>query len=254
MSNTFPPPGKKTGLIVRDYKSHPPGYLECAPEAPDDWLVPEDEWQDRLEAQQNAKASLWDLREANYDVLKSLDQNGFGLCWFFSTTKAAMYARALMGEPPVVLSAWWGAGQINNWQDRGGWGAASLEFFTKHGTPAIEYCPKYNRSAVKPGAEENAALHKITEWYDGSDDRDKNRAIMVSSFLLNLPNVLDYNNLSHSMAGCRLVSVKPKLVIQTDNSWNDIDQYGPKGTYQLTGQNAIPDGIVVARVISPSTV
>jgi hypothetical protein len=97
-------------------------------------------------------------------------------------------------------------------------------------------------------------LHKVTEWYDGSDDRDKNRAIMVSSFLLGLPNVLDFNSLSHSMAGCRLVSVKPNLVIDTDNSWGPTDQFGAKGTYRLSGNHAIPDGIVVARVISPSTV
>jgi hypothetical protein len=248
------PPGKKTGLIPRNYKSHPPGYLACCPTAPDDWIIPEDEWQDRLDAQLAAKISLWDLREANYDALKSLDQNGFGLCWAFSTTKAVMYTRALMGEPPVTLSAWYVAGIINGWRDEGGWGAASLEFITKTGVPAMEKCPKYSRSVVAADAEQNAALHKVMEWYDGSEDRDKNRAIMVSAFLLGLPPVLDYNWLSHSMCGCRLVSVKPSLVVDTDNSWGDVDQYGAKGTYRLTGNHAIPDGIVVPRVSLPSTV
>jgi hypothetical protein len=246
------PPGKATGLIPRDYKSYPPGYLACAPVAPYDWLVPQSEQADRLAAQQAARASLYDIRMAYYSILKSLDQNGFGLCWFFSTTKAAMYIRAIMGLPPVILSAWWGAGQIKNWRDEGGWGSASLEFFTKHGTPALEFCPKYSRSAVQSGAEENAALHKVTEWYDGTEDRDQNKQIMISAFLLGLPPVLDYNWLGHSMCGCRLVSLDP-LTIDCDNSWGEIGQYGEKGLYRITGSRAIPDAVVVPRVSVPST-
>ncbi len=78
-----------------------------------------------------------------------------------------------------------------------------------------------------------------------------NRKIMVSAFLLNLPCVLDYNWLSHSMAGCYLESINP-LVVYTDNSWNVIDQYGPKGTYKLTEEKAIPDNIVVNGVVEAS--
>jgi hypothetical protein len=69
MPNPPVPPGKATGLIPRDYRTHPPGYLACAPVAPDDWLVPESEQADRLAEQQASKTSLWDLREAHYDVL-----------------------------------------------------------------------------------------------------------------------------------------------------------------------------------------
>lgn len=253
MTTDLIPPGKKTGLIPRNYESHPSGYLACCPTAPDDWLVPESQQQDRLEAQQQAKASLYDLRVAHYDALKSLDQNGYGLCWAFSTTKACMYLRALMGEPAEILSAWYVAGIINGWRDEGGWGSASLEFITKNGIPTIDKCPKYSRNAVTQDAAQNALLHKATEWYDGSEDRDRNKQIMISAFLLGLPPVLDYNWLSHSMCGCRLVSLNP-LTIDCDNSWGDIGQYGEHGLYRITGSRAIPDGIVVPRVTMPSTV
>jgi hypothetical protein len=245
------PPGKATGLIPRNYATHPPGYLACAPVAPDDWLIPVSEQQSRLDEQQQNKASLYDLRMANYDVLKSLDQNGFSLCWNFSTTKACMYTRAIMGEPAIVLSPWYVAGQINNWRDEGGWGSASLEYVTKHGLPSLDKCPKYSRSAVTSDAADNAALHKVTEWYDGTDDREQNKQIMITAFLLGLAPVLDFNWLSHSMAGCRLVSLNP-LTIDCDNSWGAIDQYGEKGLYRITGSKAIPDGIVVPRVSVPS--
>lgn len=246
------PPGKKTGLIPRDYKSHPSGYQACAPAAPDDWLVPENEWEERLKEQQAEKRSLWDLREANYEVLQSLDQDGLGLCWAFSTTKAVMYVRVLMGLPPLRLSAWWLAGVIKGWRDQGGWAAESLERSAVDGIPAESYCPSYKSSYDNAETRANAKLHRTTEWYDGSEDRDRNRAIMVSSFLLTLPNMLDYNHISHSMAGCRLVSVKPKLIVDTDNSW--APSYGNKGCMRLEGAKAIPDGVVVARVSTPSTV
>src|SRR2546423_4116906 len=98
MTNAPVPPGKKTGLVPRDYRTHPVGCHACAQPFPDDLLVPEGEWAGRLALQQANKASLLDLREANYAALKSLDQNGYGLCWAFSSTKAVMYTRALAGE------------------------------------------------------------------------------------------------------------------------------------------------------------
>jgi hypothetical protein len=246
-------PGKRTGLIPRDYKSHPPGYLACAPVAADDWLVPESEWADRLADQQANKTSLWDLREAHYDVLKSLDQNGYGLCWAFSSTKATMYTRVRMNEPGLVLSAWYVAGKINGWRDEGGWGASSLEFISKTGIPTMDKCPKYSSGSVASDAEQNAGLHKVPEWWDGTEDRDQNRAIMISAFLLGLAPVIDLNWLSHSMAGCCLKSIDP-LEVWCDNSWGDVDQYGPKGIYTLKGSKAIPDSIVVPRVTLPSVV
>lgn len=72
------PPGKGTGLVPRDFKTHPVGCFDFAQPFPDDQLIPEDEWKDRLAAQQGN--SLLDLRNNNYDVLHSLDQNGYGLC------------------------------------------------------------------------------------------------------------------------------------------------------------------------------
>src|SRR5258708_57835 len=113
---------RRRGLIPRNYATHPSGCMAAAPTFPTELLIPETEWQARLDAQLSSKSSLFDLRESNYDVLKSLDQDGLGLCWAFSTTKAVMYLRAIMNEPPVRLSAWWVAGKVKGWADQGGWG------------------------------------------------------------------------------------------------------------------------------------
>jgi hypothetical protein len=246
-----PPPGCSTGLVPRNYKTHPPGCYAGAPVAPADWLVPESEWEDRLKEQQANLASLWDLRETHYDTLKSLDQDGLGLCWAFSSTKAVMYTRAVMNALPERLSAWYVAGKVKRWRDEGGWGAESLEQIRNAGVPTEAMCPSYKSSYDTAAVAADAATRKVIEWYDGTEDRDQNRRIMISAFLLGLAPVLDYNWLSHSMCGCVLKSINP-LEVWTDNSWNDIGQYGPKGCYKLTGSKAIPDGVVVPRVSQPS--
>ena len=56
---------KSTGLVIRDYSSRPSGYHACAPTFDTALIIPENEWASRLKDQQQANASLWDIREAN---------------------------------------------------------------------------------------------------------------------------------------------------------------------------------------------
>lgn len=243
--------GHGRGLLVRDYSMHAPGYAPGVPVYPDELLITDPaEQQKRLDDQIANRSSLWDLRMANYDILKSLDQNGYGLCWNFSTTKSNMYAKARMGGKLIRLAAYWSAGKVKNWRDEGGWGAESAASQGVIGVPEDSFCPAYNRKYDTPEAAANALLHRITTWYDGTENRERNRVIMISAFLLGLAPVLDYNWLSHSMCGCRLMSLNP-LTIDTDNSWGETSQYGEKGCYRLTGSHAIPDNVVVPAYTTP---
>jgi hypothetical protein len=240
------------GLVERDYRAHPQGYLKAVKAFPDSLIIPTSEQQSRLERQQAGRESMYDLRMANYDTMRSLDQDGLGLCWAFSTTKATMYARLLLGLPSIVLSAWWVAGIIKGWRDQGGWGSESAGFIANRGAPAMELCPSYRSSYDTSATQQNAALHKLT-FVEGNDDPEYNTKLMITACLLNLPWVGDLNWLSHSMCGCRLVSTNP-LVVDYDNSWNAIDQYGEKGLYRITGQRAMPNNIVVVLTSTPSIV
>lgn len=238
-----------TGLIPRDYEQFPSGYMESAPSAPDDWLVPEDEWDERLADQQANKASMWDLREDNYDILRSLNQGSYKLCWAFSTTKVCMYIEAIMGTP-IILSPWYMAGISNGWRNQGGWGAQSLASAAKVGTVPMEFCPQFSSGYDTAANRSLAGKRKVIEWFDGSQDTSRNRAMAISAFLLGPPPVLDFNALAHSMAGCRLVALKPRLIIDCDNSWSSTEQHGAKGTYRLVEPKI--NGIVVPRIIMPS--
>lgn len=242
--NAPAPPGYGTGLIPRNRDTHPSGCYAFAQPFPNELLIPESEWASRLAAQQAAKSSLLDLRDANYDVLRSYDQNGFGLCWAFSSTKAATYLRVLMNEPPLRLSAYYVAGRVKGWRDQGGWGAESLEFIVKNGVPAESYCTTYRSSNDTAEARANAALHKVTEWWDGADDRATMKKQLVTCLLLNIPCVVDLNWLSHSMACIAIESLNPFSVV-FDNSWGDS---GDRGLYRASGEKAVPDGLVMPRV------
>lgn len=68
--------GRATGLVPRNFKSHPPGYLPFAAVPPSSILIPEGQW-DALIAQQEAEqSSLQHL--ADFHGVDSLDQNGQG--------------------------------------------------------------------------------------------------------------------------------------------------------------------------------
>jgi hypothetical protein len=246
--NTPVPKSHATGLIPRPYRKVPVGSMPYAAAFPDSELVPESEWPDRLAANRKNKSGLLDLREANYETLKSLDQDGLGLCWAFSSTKAVMYTRALMNATFLRLSAWYVAGMIKGWRDQGGWGAASLEFIVKTGVPAESYCPSYKSSYDTADTRANAALHKVTEWWDGSDRPDQAQKQLVSMLLKSVPCVVDLNDMGHSMCAIDIGSLSPLEIIY-DNSWGE---QGEKGLYRGRGARARPDGLVVPRVSLPS--
>lgn len=244
------PPGFSTGLIPRNYHSFPVGCFSFAPEFPASELIDESEWSDRLAENRKTKSGLLDLRDAHYEVLRSLDQDGLGLCWAFSSTKATMYVRALMNEVPLRLSAWFVAGVIKGWRDEGGWGSASLAFIVKTGVPAESYCPSYKSTYDNEATRANAAMHKVTEWWDGSDDPRVATKQMVSCLLRKIPCVVDLNDMGHSMCAIDIGSLNPLEVIY-DNSWGD---QGERGLYRGRGARARPDGLVIPRVTLPSPV
>jgi hypothetical protein len=247
-ANAPVPPGKSTGLVPRDYSRHPVGCMAFAPAFPDSELVPESEWADRLAENRKTKSGLLDLREAHYEVLRSLNQDGLGLCWAFSSTKAVMYLRALANEAPLRLSAWWVAGVIKNWRDEGGWGAASLEKIVNGGVPAESYCPSYKRSYDTPECRANAALHRVTEWWDGAEDSRAAQKQLVSMLLKRTPCVVDLNAMGHSMCAIDIGSLNPLEIIY-DNSWGE---QGEKGLYRGKGAYASPNGLSIPRVTAPS--
>lgn len=243
---------KMHGLRPRDYSTHPIGYLACAQpfNIP---LIPESEWQSRLDAQKAAKARLSDVRNRgmNGQPIPSRDQNGKGYCWAHSSTSAALICRALAGEPYADLSAFAVACIIKNFQDQGGWGAESLEFIAQRGVPTSQFWPQQSMSRTHDNAQTwaNAANNKFTEWMDL--DPQNMKAQLVTCLLLGIPVVSDFNWWGHSVCTMDLESLLP-FTTRIWNSWGD--SWSQNGTGLLQGSKAIPDGAVAPRIITASSV
>ncbi len=244
--DTIVPAGYSTGLIPRNYSTHPQGCYASAPAFPDSELIDPSEWPDRWAEKMKNQSSLLHIRQDNYELLKSLDQNGKGLCWAFSTTKGAMYIRKLMGEPDMRLSGWYTAGIVKGWRDQGGWGAESVDQGANNGFCSLDECPSYSSSYATSTNATLAAKRKITMFYDGSDGGPTvggytlAQRQAVSSFLRDKPAIIDLNVMSHSMCGIWF-TLNPFKIIY-DNSWGE---QGDRGLYMGTGAYARPDGLVI---------
>jgi hypothetical protein len=238
-------------LVPRDFSAKPFGSLMFAKPF-DIPLIPESEWQSRLDARIAAKAQLSDVRNImgpNGGPIPSRDQNGKGYCWAHSSTSAALMVRALNNEPYADLSAFMVACIIKGYQDEGGEGSDSLEFIAQNGIPDSKFWPQQSmsRSNDNPAMRADAALHKFTEWRD-LDPRNM-KAQLVTCLLLGYPVVSDFNWWSHSVCTIDLVALNP-FTTRIWNSWGD--SWSDNGTGLLTGSKAIPDDALCALVMSPS--
>jgi hypothetical protein len=249
---------RPTGLIPRDYRACPVGYLGALAKPFDLPLIPRSEWQERLALQQATKSQLSDIRERGmYGArIPARDQNGKGYCWAHSSVSACLLMRAAQNQPYADLSAFAVACIIKNYKDQGGWGSESLEWIAKNGVPTSNTWPQQSMNPANdtPAMRAEAAQNKITEWMDG-EPRDVDQ--LVTCLLLNIPVVSDFNWWGHSVCSMDLVAVDPaklpgSLRTLILNSWGD--SWSQNGAGILEGNKAIPDGMIMPRVIQASTI
>ena len=242
----------RRGLARRDYGRYPAGYYSTS----DAWepdsmpLIPRDQWPDLIADMERTKSRLSDIRD-DYGI-KSLDQNGQGFCWAYSSTMCVMLLRAAAGMPYVRLSPHAVACKIYNHRDRGAWGALSMDFIAKNGVPSDEFWPQASMSRSHDTTEtwENAAQHRVTEgWLDmdvEAYDAFLNFDQTMTCLLSRIPVVLDYNWWGHSVCGMDPVYQDGQFGIRIINSWSD--NWGERGAGVLLGSRAIPNGGCCARV------
>lgn len=204
--------GFEMGCIQRDYAAMPFGSLPFA----GGWDMTEmsdEEIRDGIADQDRNKSSLEHIR-ADCGI-RSLDQDGYGYCWAFSTVKAVMLVRAAQNEPTVELSGWAIGALVKNYRNQGGWCQQSLDKIVELGCPSFALFPKADRRYDTPEMRADAATRKVTEWMDmeGGNTRQ-----LASNLLRNIPTMVDGAMPGHSVCALRLLSWKP-LRYLIDNSW-----------------------------------
>lgn len=244
--------GRKRGLIPRDYSDVPVGAIYGA--KPFDLpLIPEDEWEDRLQERIKQKAQLSDLRNVSGPdggPIPSRDQDGVGYCWGHSGTSAVMLLRAAMGLPYVDLSAFSVCAPIKDFRDQGGYCGQGVEFMAKYGIASADVWPNQSRDrSLKnaPAVLASYKLHQVTEWMDL--DPHNMKAQLVTCLLSGIPVATDFNWWGHSVASVDLVKIKP-FRTRIWNSWGD--RWSDNGMGILEGSKAVPNGAICPRVITAS--
>jgi hypothetical protein len=252
------------GLVPRDYSANPQGCYASAPAwSLDDMpLIPMEEWPERIKELESTKTRISDIYAVgNYgDRIPSLDQNGQGFCWAYSTTCAVQALRCLANMPYVPLSAHSVACKIYNFVDRGAWGALSLDFIAKKGVVPQSLWPakSMNRQYDNDANWLSAMDYRVTEgWVDlvpAAYDRDMSKSQVATALLLRIPVVSDYNHWGHSVCAFDLVDVYPnrsatdysRYGVRIKNSWTD--RWGTFGEGVLKDSKAWPNGGAAPRL------
>ena len=247
------------GLIPRNYAQHPVGSGLGAVAGLTIPLIPRSEWSARIKEMEEAKTRLSDYRRIGNNGLPipSLDQNGQGFCWAYSTGMALMMSRMMSNQPYVRLSPHAVACKIKGFRDEGGWGALSMEFAVKNGYPSDKFWPQksMSRSYDTLTVWGNAEKHRVQEGYWDLDakvyDRNLTFDQVMTCLMMRIPIVGDFNWWGHSVCLLDPVEVEPgSFGVRIINSWTD--NWGNLGEGVLQGNKAIPDGAVAPRVTTAS--
>lgn len=242
------PDGQGMGLVERNFKECPVGYMECAAPFPDKFLIDRAEWRDRLAILKKERARIGLARAAgmNGKPMPSRNQASMGYCWAHSTVSAMLLARAIMNEPYADLSAYHIAATIKDFRNQGGYNSQSVKFAAEKGCASSKTWPQQgmDRSLKnKPEVLAEALRFRIPKWYDlepGNVDQ------YVSSKLRNWPSANDYNWWGHSVAGDDIEDFDPNDVTSIVgwiwNSWGDT--WSQQGRGQLKGRKLIPDACI----------
>lgn len=222
-------------------------------------IIPRNEWDARIDEQERTQSSLWHIRQyaANGQQMPTLDQNGQGYCWAYSTTRCAMYLRALMNQPYKRLSAHAIGCMVKGFRDEGGWCGLSAKFLRERGVPSVDLWPEKSMSRSNDRSEvwTNASGNIITEdWVDAASavyDQNLTFDQMATCLLLNIPCALDFNWWGHSVCGTRLHRIEAgSYGPGIDNSWTD--GWEKLGYAILSGNKGRPDGAVALRAMNAS--
>jgi hypothetical protein len=237
----------RMGLVPRDYRNYPVGYLATA--KPFDLpLIPDADVMALIAERTAAGALLSNFRNRGNkgQPIPSRDQDGVGYCWCHSGTSAMLVARAVANEPYADLSAFAVGCMIKGYRDEGGWGSEGVEFIGQRGVPTSEFWAQRSMSRANdnPRTWENAKLHRFTDWMDGEP---RNEGQLRTGLISNASGILDFNWWSHSVGGVDYLGPRR---IRIWNSWGD--SWSENGLGILEGSKAIPDGMLFAQAMTPS--
>ncbi len=168
------------GEELRDTNPHAAGRLRlfglCAPPQeyaavhtatayPEELIIPRAKWPGLIAEAKRSQTLLSQI--ARRCKVPVLNQYSLPYCHAFSPAEAVMLLRAANGLPFLELSAGSIGGPATGYRARGAAIEQDLDVITTLGIATTAFVPMsaVAKASWKPGAEENALLHRVTEWW-----------------------------------------------------------------------------------------
>jgi hypothetical protein len=223
------------------------GSLPYAEPMPKTDLIPRTLWPDMIRDGEREQTFLSHLLARNQ--IPCLDQDGLPYCHAFSPAAALMGLRAFHGLPFVLLSAGSIGGPATGYVARGAAIEDDLEVIVTRGAASVEYVPmmQVSKSGWKPGAEENALLHRVTEWYDlGGTGRMFDEVMTL--LLKRIPVCVGLNWWAHAVTYFDpVITPSGRFGVRFRNSWGG--DYGDDGYAVLEEGRGTPDDAYAPRTM-----
>lgn len=216
------PPGKATGLLLRDDK--PGEFFPLAPERID--VIPVSDWPSLLDEDMT-------LRQF---VKVVYDQNGNGSCASEAMNQGTAIVQHAAGAPYVEFNPLFVYGRVNGGRDAGSSISANLRFGQRYGCCPESVWPRAYGWRRTPSDEAYAAAanHRIGEIFEVGNWEE-----FGSALLKGCPVVWGYRG--HSITAVKLLSTTRFVYVNSWGQWGDggfasvskDSIYWPYGAYAI---------------------
>lgn len=222
--------------------------MKAAKPFPDELLIPEHEWQARIQEQEETQSSPKYLFQRGGGVCKNQFQTS--LCWSFAGAVGVEITEVIQGRKYRKLSPASTACLITNFQNQGGWSRKYIEVAAEKGICESADWPDTevtNRSRNTSEMRQKALNCRPTEWYYLPQRSHKH---MVSAVLRRLVVPSGYNWWRHAVCVVRLIWRNGTAVPEIINSWGE--QFGVNGYGTLEGSKMYADDQTSCHVVTAS--
>lgn len=233
------------GLIPRDWEEEP--YASVGSSFPEEMLIDEDEWPERIEEMERTKTRISDLLDQA--GLTVLNQNGTNYCWINAPVHCVEIIRCLAGEEMIRLSPASCGGPIKGYRNVGGWGAEGLRYIIEHGiVPQSMWPPNaIDRRLDTPQSREERKKFRTPEWVEC---RPRTTREWMSLLLQRIPVAVGYNWWRHEVTMIDPVRMSGgSYAARINNSWGT--GWKDNGRSILSGSRVQPDDAVAPRTAIP---
>lgn len=185
--------------------------------------------------------------------IRCKDQASTNYCHANSPALAIEILRAVQGESHVELSPGSIGGPVTGYRNDGAVIEDDLRQVVEFGAATVDFVPanQISKSGWKPGAVENAALHKVTQWWDLGNKDDRMFLRCATLVLQGIPVCVGYNWWSHAVTLTGLVEISSgKFGFEFRNSWGA--SYGDDGYGILAEGKGTPDSAYAPRQATAS--